>query len=617
MTAKIQFLKTKLLGACFVFILFACCINNAHAAQEVEAAPKAVPVIEVFQHDKTPLSNILRTISEMTGQNVVATPEIQDLPISLYLKNITPILALEVICKTYNLWFSEQDNIIRVMKVEEYGRELTLRRDEQTRVYNLKYASCITVGEAISNVFGSRVILTAPEETESYGHVGTDEFPDIGSSVESELSDSDTDDSDRNYEQREKGVTDVAGIKMDEADLGRMARLLREGGEFTPEMLLERQIGQARALMTVFPRNNSVIVRSVDSNLLAEIGALVDQIDTPTRELFLEVKVLGVTLDDGMESFFDINYNPDISNNPRTSTADLNLISQVAGLTPSAPSFAFSYINDRIDVNLRMLESQGRVTELSTPMMLVANNAAGRFFQGMEIAIREGYTVTQPQFNSDGAQISPGTVSTVYTREDIGFTLEIAPSINEDRSVTMKVMTEMSRAGIGQGPDFEYVLNNQSRTGQTDTILTTEIEDIVVAMDGQTVVLGGLISDNVIDREEKVPFLGDIPILSFFFSDKVKTAERTELIMLITPHIIMTPYEAQKIKNKVLANNSGHPYVTQGKEKLLQLDEKTGVLENTMDGALGQTPFPFNAGRELKRLLYGNRTKGAIVELGE
>ncbi len=590
------------------FLLLAFSANTAHAAQAGSA--NAAPVVEVFQFDKTPLSEILRLISEMTGQNVVATPEIQSLPISIYLNNVTPILALEVICKTYNLWFSEQDNVIRVMRVEEYGRELTLRRDEQTRVYNLKYASCYTVGEVIKNVFGSRVRLTSPEQTESYGHVGTDVFPDIGTEPDVETDDDEVEEDD--YETKQKGVTELAGLKMDEVDLARMARLLREGDQFTPEMLLERQIGQARALMTLFPRNNSVIVRSVDSNLLKEVGELIAQIDTPTRELLLEVKILGVTLDDGMESFFDFGLTPDTG-----SDSSMSILSQVGSLAPSPASFAFSFIDNVIDMRLQMLKSEGRVTELSTPLMLVANNAAGKFFQGAEISIREGYTVTQAQFNTEGAQTSPASVSTQYTKEDIGFTLEIAPSINEDRTVTMKILTEISRAGIGQGPSFDYVIGTQVRTGETDTVITTEIEDIVVGKDGKTLILGGLIEEAIVENEEKVPFLGDIPILGFFFTDTVKTASRKELVMLITPHIIMTPYEAQKIKERILAESSGHPYVTQDKNKLLQLDEKTGILESTIDGALSKKPFPFSAGDAVRKLAYGNRTKGSIVELGE
>ncbi len=610
MCEKISSFKTVCFGmVLFCFLLLSFSAGSAEAAQS--GGTTHAPIVEVFQFDKTPLSEILRLISEMTGQNVVATPEVQALPISIYLRNVTPILALEVICKTYNLWFSEQDNIIRVMKVEEYGRELTLRRDEQTRVYNLKFASCYTVGEAIKNVFGSRVLLTSPENVESYGHVGTDEFPDIGTETEPDANDGNVEDI--TFDKREKGVTDLAGLKMDDVDLGRMARLLREGGDFTPEMLLERQIGQARALMTIFPRNNSVILRSVDSGLLKEVGDLIAQIDTPTRELLLEVKILGITLDDGMESFFDLSFS-DV--NTATNSA-LGLISQAGSLTPSPASFAFSFINSKIDASLSMLEREGRVTELSTPMMFVANNAAGKFFQGVEIPIREGYSVTQPQFSESGTQISPAQVSTTYRTEEVGFRLEIAPSINEDRTVTMKIMTEMSQAGIGQGPAFDYSINGVSRTGETDTIITTELEDIVMGMDGQTLILGGLIQETITDTEEKVPFLGDIPILGFFFTDTVKNATRKELIMLITPHIIMTPHEAARLKAEVFASNSSHPYETQGKEKLLQLDEKTGILEQTTEGALGKTPFPFNLGKAVRKLAYGNRTKGALVEIGE
>ncbi len=580
---------------------------SASTAQAAQAGGTShAPIVEVFQFDKTPLSEILRLISEMTGQNVVATPEVQNLPISIFLKDVTPILALEVICKTYNLWFSEQDNIIRVMKVEEYGRELTLRRDEQTRVYNLKFASCYTVGEAIKNVFGSRVLLTSPEIVESYGHVGTDEFPDIGVDPDPDTENMEV--QDITYDKKEKGVTELAGLKMDEVDLGRMARLLRDGGDFTPEMLLERQIGQARALMTIFPRNNSVIMRSVDSGLLKEVGELIAQIDTPTRELLLEVKILGITLEDGMESFFDLSFS-DVNT---ATNSTLGLLSQAGSLTPSPASFAFSFINSKIDASLSMLEREGRVTELSTPMMFVANNAAGKFFQGVEIPIREGYTVTQPQFSESGTQISPAQVSTTYRTEEVGFRLEIAPSINEDRTVTMKIMTEMSQAGIGQGPAFDYAINGISRTGETDTIITTELEDIVMGMDGQT-----LIQETITDTEEKVPFLGDIPILGFFFTDTVKNATRKELVMLITPHIIMTPHEAERLKAEVLSKNSSHPYETQGKGKLLQLDEKTGILEQTTEGALGKTPFPFNMGKAVRKLAYGNRTKGALVEIGE
>lgn len=571
---------------------------------EAEFMPRN-PTVEVFQFDETPLSDILRMLSEMTGRNVVATPQIQTLPISIYLREVTPMLALEVICKNYNLWFTEQRNIIRVMKVEEYGRELTLRRDERTEVFNLKFASCYTVAEAISNVFGSRVNLISPEEVESYGHVGTDEFPEVG---EVESIDIESEDDDDDIEERDEDYADVGGLKLDQTDLARMARLLRSGVEFSPEMLLERQIGQARAQMTLFPRNNAIIIRSVDSNLVNDIAGLIEKVDTPTRELLLEVKTLRITLDDGMESFFNFDLTPN-------STTSVGSMASAALETPA--TFQFSFIDQTIDAEMQLLESEGRITEVSTPLMFVANNAAGKFFQGTETPVRTGYTVTEAQFNDAGGQISPAQVTTEYEEEEVGVTLELAPSINEDRTVTMKIKTEISSLNIGGGPDFAYSLGGSNFTGETDSITKTEIEDIIVAMDGQTLILGGLIEETDQDTESKVPVLGDIPIINFFFKDTYKVKNRTEIVFLVTPHIVMTPHEAENIKDDVLDRLSDHPAQTQGKERLLKYDEKTGILESTVGGIASQTPFPFNLGDKVRRLIHGSRTGGSVVEIGE
>lgn len=471
-------------------------------------------IIEIFHFEETPLRDVLRLISELTKKNVVATPTIQEIKISMYLRDVEPLLALEILCKNYNLWFTEQRNIIRVMKIEEYGRELTLRRDERTQVFNLKYASCFTVAEAIGNVFGTRVELLAPKEVESYGHVGTDRYPKIGEKL-------DEPDIERTLKEEDlRGPRDdrmrLGGLAMTESDLARLGHLLREGQEFSPDVLLERQIGQARALMTVFPRNNSVIVRSVDTNLLSDIAMLISQVDTPTREVLLEMKTLRISLEDGMESFFRLGLTPDA----RTS------FSSMGSATLSAPStFNFSFIDSKINADLRLLESQGRITELATPLVFVANNAAAKFFQGTETPVRTGYKVSEAQFNSDGVQISPAQVTTLYREEEVGVSLEVSPSINEDRTVTIKMLTEISSLNLGGGPPFDYSLSGQLIRGETDSVRKTVIEDIIVAMDGQTLVIGGLIEELDQDSESKVPLLGDIPC-SVFSSARPRSRSR-------------------------------------------------------------------------------------------
>ncbi|MFI3270994.1 MAG: hypothetical protein R3Y11_02670 [Pseudomonadota bacterium] len=552
-------------------------------------------VIEVFLFDKTPLSDILHMIAEMTGQNVVATPEIQSLPISLFLRNVTAFTALEVICKNYNLWFTEQNNIVSVMTIDEYGRELTLRRDEQTAVFNLKYASCITVAEAIANVFGTRVYVTSPEEVASFGHIGTDDYPSIGDEPDASVESDDTDN-------RVLSKSKSTGESFSADDRALMASTLRDN-RYSPEAVLQKQIGGARALMTMFPRNNSIIIRAVDTNLIRDVRTLIADLDTPTRQLLLEVKVLKVSLSDSMESFFNLS---------AASSSGATTASILGASSSSTSTFSFGYLDNTISASLKMLESEGRVRVMNTPLMLVANNAAGKYFQGYTTSVRTGYTVTAgttTDFSTTSSVVTPD-----YDEEDVGFTLEIAPSINEDRTVTMKIVAEIS--SIIDGPEFTYVYEGEARTGPTDTIETTELENIILGMDGQTLILGGLVEETLSDLEDKVPVLGDIPILNFFFKNTTKEASRTETVLLITPHIMMSPQEAQEVSNRVLAKNSQHPYQTQGVTQLFEIDEATDMVKSTLQGKAGETPFPFNIGRAIRKLVSGSRSGGSIVELG-
>ena len=160
--------------------------TTAEAKSTVAPQRGTAATIAVFDFKEAPLAEVLKVFTELTSQNVVATPDIQGLGISLYLEKVTAMSALETLCKNYNLWYAQEGNIVRVMKVEEYGRELVLRRDEKVRLFNLRYASCLAVADMVARIYGDRVNYDAPKELESYGHVGTDEFPEIGEELDVE-----------------------------------------------------------------------------------------------------------------------------------------------------------------------------------------------------------------------------------------------------------------------------------------------------------------------------------------------------------------------------------------------------------------------------------------------
>jgi hypothetical protein len=100
------------------------------------------------------LCDVLKVFTRETGVNVVANENIKDKKVNLLLKDISPRTAIEVICKKYNLWYEETKDYVRLMKAEDFGKDLSLDCGVKTRIYSLKYASAPQVADAIGCVMG-------------------------------------------------------------------------------------------------------------------------------------------------------------------------------------------------------------------------------------------------------------------------------------------------------------------------------------------------------------------------------------------------------------------------------------------------------------------------------
>ena len=556
--------------------------------------------VGVFDFREAPLTDVLKLFSEMTGKNVVATPDVQKMKVTLFLQDVRAELALRTLCKNYNLWYTEDENVIRVMRVEEYGRELVLRRDEKTRVYNVKYASCMAIAETIAAIYGDRVKYTTPESVESYGHVGTDRYPVIGQDMRVQ----DAEAVDETIRRRaRRGEIEAGGVVVEEADVKRLAEMLRTRKEITAEEMLQYQIGQARALLTVFPRNNAIVVRAVDANLLEGIDRLITELDTPTRQVMLEVKILEITLGEGFESFFNISLTPD--GTVIEEGADRGAVQRdidgftgmdfvnAAGLPDS--TVVFSFVDNLLQARMELFESQGRVREIATPLVMCANNAPAKFFQGVQSPVRKGYTVTEERRDAEGNVLTPTTIQTQYAEQEVGVNLEISPSINQDKTVTLKILADIGTLVLGGGPPFNYNVGGVPQIGPTDTVEKTEIEDIIVALNGQTLAIGGLIREEDRKNTEKVPFLGDIPILGFFFRSTEDVQERREIVFTITPHIMMSPHEIGHMSDRVMERLSEHPYYREKREHILRFDkeeDKVYRIEESPEGGPKRAPQP-------------------------
>ncbi|MBI2981350.1 MAG: hypothetical protein HYY44_03480, partial [Deltaproteobacteria bacterium] len=170
---------------------------------------------------------------------------------------------------------------------------------------------------------------------------------------------------------------------------------------------------------------------------------------------------------------------------------------------------------------LQLAKGTTDVNILSTPNLLTLDN--------QEAEIKVGQKIYQP---SAQATTIGGSLQTSFVGEDVALSLKVKPQINEGGSIRMEVSQEDREA-----------LPVQQAGGGVSPIPTTlrSIKTAIVAQNGQTIVLGGLIKDKHTTVINKIPFLGDIPILGWLFKTRRKAKQKVNLVVFLTPNIIREP----------------------------------------------------------------------------
>jgi general secretion pathway protein D len=163
---------------------------------------------------------------------------------------------------------------------------------------------------------------------------------------------------------------------------------------------------------------------------------------------------------------------------------------------------------------IQALDKSGLVNILSTPNILTSDNK--------EAEINVGENVP---FQGSATQSSIGTTTSVE-RKDIGINLKIKPQISEGDYIRLDINQEISAVKNDKGQAVDLVTTKRSA------------KTSIVVKDKETIVIGGLIQDSEDVNVQKVPFLGDIPGLGWLFKTTTKSRKKTNLMILLTPHII-------------------------------------------------------------------------------
>ena len=602
-------------------------LGMLHAAHAAAADTLDSPKLEQIEFRELLLNDAIRLLAEQTGINVAASAEAGKIQVSLFLRNVTAKAAIEMLCKSNNLWYKldEGTGIYRIMTTTEFQRDLVSFREEKTEVFTLMYPNALAAALAVRDLFGDRVQLTLNRQETS------DETTDLTSRFDRfDI----VDQRSQSLGLFQSGGTTVTGggggsnsfsggsnnslsARSNQNDVGnssftRRSDILRQNtenqktGEFqnlTPEQAQSLQraldtngnsgaVAQAyveslrrsatNIFVTLSRRNNTVMVRTSDQKALEEIKTLIERIDVPTATVLLEVKVLSIDLGDDFNSAFDYQFTDGINNAGGFNVGDIqppsaDLLKGLARKTaPLALSgtglqsgnLAYQFVNNNFRARLQLLQTKNRVTTLATPLLMTANNEVSRLFVGEERPIIRNIS-SQTVVNNNAVTSTPNT--TVEFRP-VGTTLLITPNINSDHTVTLRILQENSQIVPGAANIPVVNGNGDVKQQPVDVVATRTVSGTVVAKDNLCLAVGGLIEDTVMDQRSQVPGIGKVPVIGFFFRKQSTGRTRKELVVVIRPHILSTPCEAEGISKSLIRDLSIHPNATN--------------LEGTMDAFL-------------------------------
>lgn len=281
---------------------------------------------------------------------------------------------------------------------------------------------------------------------------------------------------------------------------------------------------------------NIILLRALPPDY-TRLTKLLERLDNMPRQVLIEVIVAEVKLSDswklGVE--WSLKETNRFSNNGSSYTNTYSFgkaISDFTGLT-------YSVLNSAGDVVglLQTIASDNDLTILSSPQLMVLNNETASINVGDQVPI---ITTQTSNLGTSGTDTTTETVQ----YKDTGVILSVSPKINYDGIIILDVIQQVSSA------------NTNELGGTTSPIISNrELKTKLAVKNGQSIMMGGLISTNKNTIESGIPIVKDIPLLGWLFKSQEVTTDRTELLVMITPYVIesegVLDQYIQKFREKV------------------------------------------------------------------
>ena len=384
------------------------------------------------------IRNVLTMIGELTGLNIVISPNIED-TISANLENVTVQAALDAILKPNNYSYFVQGNIIIVKDLDTQ-----LIGELESVVVRLKYINSNDLQAPLSTVLTSR------------------------GSIQS----------------------------------------------FLPVATLSGTTGPP----------NMAIISDVQENI-SRILSMVKQLDKPIANINISIKFIETQLDTSKA------YGIDWTSNP----VQLGSATDSVSFPISMNNITIATINaNQLSNALRIMQARGRSKLLSSPQVTTLDNHQAQtevsttvYIEGLNTGASSGTGATGNTNTGNYPGMGfYGNMNTVQEK-DIGIKLQVTPRINENQIITLLVDATV-----------EALLSAAEITTDKPRSTKRSVKTQVSVYNGETVIIGGLIAENVIQNKKYVPILSGIPLLGYFFRTTSVSKEQRELLMFITPTIV-------------------------------------------------------------------------------
>ncbi|MFH0877167.1 MAG: secretin N-terminal domain-containing protein [Candidatus Omnitrophota bacterium] len=462
----------------FVFLLAAPLL--AQTGEKMSLDIKGMDVVDV-----------LKILASKSGRNLVLDKNVSG-RVTVFLKDVDPALALDVILKANGLVAEEEGSITRITTNADYQarhgesvfdpreiRRVGLRHAKPEVLLPLLNQMKSRLGQVSSDDASQSIVLmdTPKKNVEMLQMIRALDQP-----------------------------TEILVLKLNYARCEKVAELLQD--------VLTKTIGSVK----IDSRSNQLIVTDVRQNL-EKIKSLVQSLDERTKEVRIDAKIVQVVLDHKTSLGIDWNY---VLNQKIRAQGAFGDVISTAG---NKWTFATTSLKDANDyqVVLEALETQGDTKILSSPHLTVANNESAKILVGS----KQVYVTTsavQSQTTTETAE----AVNFV----DVGVKLFVTPSIGHDGYISLKIRPEVS----------SVVQNYKTVSGNTIPIVeTSEAETTVLLRDGETAVIAGLIKEEKIKTVRKIPLFGDIPLLGYFFRNSEDSSQKTELVVFLSCHLVEYP----------------------------------------------------------------------------